>query len=542
MKRLTMNDYEETCQDFQWQVPSSFNFGTDVIDYWATKNPDHIALIACNEAGEECRFSFLQISQQSNQLANLLQEQGIVKGDRILVMLPRIPQWQLAIIACLKVGAIPIPCTTLHTRKDIDYRVCHSGAVGAITTQTNIAKFETLPKSALRLCVDVHNEDEGWLDFNHAMFHYKPTFSPVPIAAEDPAIIYYTSGSTGSPKGVVHSSRSLFTWRVSAWYWLTLRESDTIWCTADTGWSKAGTSILFGPWSCGSTVLFYDGPFDPQKRLDLLEYYEVTVYCAAATEIRRLISLNSKANNLEKLRLTVSAGESVNPEIVQLWQQRTGSLLLDGYGQTETLMTVLNYPCVPVKPGSMGRPLPGTEVAVLDLDNNRVAPEECGRLAIKMPNPQLMLGYWNDAERSKASQVTIEGTDWFITGDTVIIDQDGYLFYNGRDDDIINSSGYRIGPTEVENAVMEHPAVQEAAVVGSPDLDRGELVTAFVILREEFKGSDSLVREIQNFSKQVTAPYKYPRKIYFVTEFPRTVTGKILRRELRRRTTSALDT
>jgi acyl-coenzyme A synthetase/AMP-(fatty) acid ligase len=286
-------------------------------------------------------------------------------------------------------------------------------------------------------------------------------FAPVPLGAEEPAIMYYTSGSTGHPKGVLHAARALFAWRVSAWYWLDLRDDDVMWCTADTGWSKAGTSILFGPWSCGATVVFHDGRFDPRRRFEILERYRVTVFCAAATELRRLVQEEAGAHDFGALRLTVSAGESVNPEIVRRWTAQAGVPLLDGYGQTETLMTVLNYPAMPVKPGSMGRPLPGTDAAVLTADGRRAASGETGQLAIRLPNPQVMLGYWREPERTAAGKITAEGAEWLLTSDLVSADEDGYLFYQGRADDVINSAGYRIGPMEVENVLMEHPAVTE---------------------------------------------------------------------------------
>ncbi len=349
--------------------------------------------------------------------------------------------------------------------------------------------------------------------------------------------MYYTSGSTGHPKGVCHAARALFAWRVSAQYWLSLDGQDLMWCTADTGWSKAGTSILFGPWSRGSAVLFYDGPFDAAKRLQLLERYKVSVFCAAATELRRLILEDASQYDLSSLRLTVSAGESVNPEVLEAWTSMTKVPLLDGYGQTETLMTVLNYPGMVVKPGSMGKALPGVATAVLTEADVVAGRGGEGQLLIRLPNPQVMLGYWNDPARTAESIVTLDGVQWFKTGDNVRWDEDGYFFYLGRSDDIINSAGYRIGPQEVENALIEHAAVRESAVIGVPDPERGEIVKAFVILHDPASACARLAEELQAHVKVTTAPYKYPRCIDFGAELPKTISGKIQRAILRRNET-----
>ena len=308
-----------------------------------------------------------------------------------------------------------------------------------------------------------------------------------------------------------------------------------MWCTADTGWSKAGTSILFGPWSCGAAVLFYHGPFDPRERLALIARHRVTVFCAAATEFRRLVNEEVSGFDLSALRLAVSAGESVNPEIVRRWSALTGVALLDGYGQTETLMTVLNYRCMPVKPGSMGRPLPGIEIALLDGDGRAQRGAATGQLAIRLPNPQLMIGYWNEPERTAAGKTMLDGIEYWLTGDVVRSDEDGYLFYEGRADDIISSAGYRIGPMEVESALIEHPAVQESAAVAKPDLERGEIVKAFVVLKPGFAPGAALAHDLREHVKRVTAPYKYPREVEFVAELPKNASGKLLRRLLRDR-------
>ena len=526
-----MDDYERTVAEHRPETPATFNFGADVVDAWA-RDPSKLALVWCDAEGNERRLTFDDVSRASSRVANRLAARGVVKGDRVVVMLPRIPEWQIALTACLKLGAIPIPCITMLTERDVSYRVRHSGARAAITLSGETGKFADASSFKARLAVGSRcSEWETWEGTDAE----SDTFTPATVAAEDPAIMYYTSGSTGAPKGVLHAARGLHAWRMSARYWLTLTERDTMWCTADTGWSKAGTSIYFGPWSQGSAVLFHDGPFDARRRFELMERYRVTVFCAAATELRRLVLEDVSGLDLSALRLAVSAGESVNPEIIDAWRRRTGVDLLDGYGQTETLMTVLNYPGMPVKPGSMGRPLPGVEAAVLDEQGRLRTRDARGRLLIRAPNPQLMLGYWNDPERTGAQYVEVGGSRWFVTGDTVDADEDGYLFYFGRDDDVIGSSGYRIGPQEVENALIEHPAVQESAVVGLPDPDRGQVVAAFVIPAPGFETGDALVAELQEHVKHITAPYKYPRRIEFVDVLPKTVSGKIQRGVLRSR-------
>lgn len=519
----------DTQSEFRWKVPTEFNFSADVVDRWA-KDPERLALIAVDADGDARRFTYAEVASRAAQLAHLFADLGIEKGDRIVVMLPRIPEWQTAMVAATRMGAVPIPCITMLTASDLAYRVGHAGAKGVIATASDAPKFDGLDELTARVCVG--EAPAGWTSMRDCTTR-PAEFPPARVGAEDAAILYYTSGSTGSPKGVTHASRALWAWSSSAEHWLDLGPEDRIWCTADTGWSKAGTSILFGPWSRGASVLFYDGPFEPQKRFELLERYEVTCFCAAATELRRLILEDTSKFNLGRLRSTVSAGESVNPEIIDRWRDVSGTTVLDGYGQTETLMTITNRPGRPVKPGSMGIPLPGVEVGVRTDDG--VDSHGSGELLIKLPNPQLMLGYRDDPERTAATHISRAGAEWFATGDNVEIDDEGYVFYTGRSDDIINSSGYRIGPQEVENALSRHAAVQECAVVGVPDEDRGEIVKAWVVVKDGYETGEDLAAQLQNHTKAETAPYKYPRRVAFTDELPKTVTGKIRRNVLRER-------
>lgn len=542
-----MDRYHDLRSGFRLETPATFNFGTDVVDAVAAdaaRDAAAPALIWCNAAGLERSYSFSQMAALSDRLAAALARRGVGQGDRVIIMLPRIPAWQIAMVAALKLGAIAIPCVTMLTARDLDYRLRNSGARAVITTRAEVGKFAAIaPPDTLLIATDASRAPDddlprpppltGWQALEPLLSEDPAGFRAARVAAEDPALIFYTSGSTGLPKGVTHSARALHAWRGSAEHWLDLGPGDVMFCTADTGWSKAGTSILFGPWSRGSTVLFHDGPFDPAGRIDLLARYRVSVFCAAATELRHLVALDLGGRSLPDLRLTVSAGESLNPPVLAKWKAMTGRPVLEAYGLTETLMLVANYRDTEVRPGAMGRPLPGVEIDLIVDETRLTQPGETGQIALRLPSPHLMLGYWQDPERTGRTQCSIDGQAYFLTGDNARADADGYLYYEGRADDVINSAGYRIGPQEVENALIDHPAVREAAAVASPDPERGEVVKAFVVLHEGHHASPELARELQDFVKAATAPYKYPRRVQFVDELPRNAVGKIQRRTLR---------
>ena len=537
--------YEELARDFRWDIPETFNLATDVIDRWAAEQ-DGIALIWENAAGAAAAYRYSDISRLSCQLASALAAAGVSKGDRVIVMLPRVPEWQIALIACVRMGAVAIPCIEMLTARDIAYRVRNSGAKVAICRTGQIEKFaEVEAEVPVRIAVGslvVAGDSPaaspppataGWRSWEQMVREGSDRFASPRIGIEDPAVMYYTSGSTGHPKGVLHAARALYAWRMQAYLWLDLEPGDRIWCTADTGWSKAGTSVIWGPWSAGATAFQYDGPFEPSERLRLLAKHRITVFCASSTELLRLGSEPTSAYDLTALRRTVSAGEAVSPVAAERWREATGCLVSEAYGQTEALMMVLNYPSEPVRLGSMGRPQPGLDIDIVDDSGRRLRVGEEGHVALLTPSPQLMLGYWQDPERT--AECFVEGAEgrWYLSGDPGTKDADGYFWYAGRADDVINSAGYRIGPIEVENALLEHPAVAECAVVPSPDAQRGEIVKAFVVLKAGSTASEKLASELQEHVKSVTAPYKYPRAVEFIDEIPKTVTGKIRRRSLR---------
>ncbi|MEL6622420.1 MAG: AMP-binding protein [Pseudomonadota bacterium] len=538
MERIPFTTWEETRARFQLDVPETFNFGRDVVDDWAETKPDALCLIWQNDHGADLRYTWAEMRRLTNQFANALTSAGVGKGDRVIIMLPRIPEWQIAMVACFKMGAIPIPCIEMLTEKDIAYRAQHAGATAAVTVGRSAHKFAEIDGLTARFAV---GGADGWSDFGAAIAEQSEAFEADDTGGEDPVALYYTSGSTGLPKGVTFAARGLFVWRISGWYWQDFREDDLVWCTADTGWSKAGTGILIAPWSCGACVYFYDGAFDPSDRLRRITDNKVTVFCAAATEFRRLVQEELRPDAFGHLRLTATAGESVNPDTVTAWQAATGSPLVESYGQTETLMTIANHAELEPRSGSMGKPLPGTKVAILDPTHAALPTGEIGELALELPTPGLMLGYWNDPERTAATFAESNGQRYFLTGDQARVDAEGYVYYEGRTDDIISSAGYRIGPMEVENALVSHPAIVEAAAVAAPDPDRGEIVKAYIVLSSGYEPDPMLAADIQDHVKQQTAPYKYPRAIAFVDELPKTATGKVLRRALKARAQAEAD-
>jgi len=454
----------------------------------------------------------------------------------VLVMLPRVPEWQLVVVGALKTGALVIPSSTTLRPKDIAYRVGHSGAVAIVTTAEQAGAVDavrsqlTSIRHFLALADAARGTPPGWEDLSTALAA-QPGTDPqgAPTRASDPALVYYTSGTTGPPKAVLHAHAYTYAQRYTALHWLGLRGSDRLWTTSDTGWAKAAYSVLFGPWSVGAEVFLYHGRFEPRTELRLLESIGAQVFCAPPTEFRLLVKEDLRSFRFERLREVVSAGEPLNPEVIRAWHEATGTTIRDGFGQTETILLVGNFPGMPVRPGSMGLPMPGHHVDVIGEEGRPLPPGEVGDVAIADDPPSLFRGYWKDERASAACR----RGEWYVTGDRAYRDADGFFWFVGRADDVIISAGYRIGPFEVESALVEHPDVLEAAAVAAPDPVRGAIVKAFVVLRPGVARSPELVRGLQDHVKAVTAPYKYPRAIEFVDALPKTVSGKIRRVELR---------
>ncbi len=533
-----VGEYRRACEGFRWEVPDTFNFGRDVVDRTAAADPARPALLWREAVGAERRLSFAAVREGSDRVARGLHDLGVRPGEPVIVMLPRVPEWQLALLGALKAATLAIPSSTILRPKDVVYRARHSGAACLVTTDEQAAALEPVRgelagvrcRIALRTAGGPPLPD-GWLDWEECLAAAEPRAPEVATRASDPALVYYTSGTTGPPKAVLHAHAYTWAQRYTSSVWHGLRDGERIWTTSDTGWAKAAYGVLFGPWSLGAEVVLFHGRFEARSELALLAELDPQVFCAPPTEFRLLVKQDLRDLRVPRLREVVSAGEPLNPEVIRAWREATGLTIRDGYGQTETILLIGNFPGLPVRPGSMGLPMPGHDVAVIDEAGAVLPPGEVGDIALRGDPPSLFRGYWKDAAATEACRVG----EWYLTGDRAYRDGDGWFWFVGRADDVIISAGYRIGPFEVESALVEHPAVLEAAAVAAPDPVRGAIVKAYVVLRPGMTPSDALARELQDHVKKVTAPYKYPRAVEFVEALPKTVSGKIRRVELRGR-------
>lgn len=532
-----MTDYESTYANFKWAVPEYYNFATDVIDQWA-KDPSHLAMWWIDDQGHEIKKTFLDFSLATKKVANLLASQGVKKGDVVVILLPRCIEWWETFVGCLRLGAIAAPGTTQLTPKDIEYRVQTSGAVCLITDDANASKVDEIAENCpvLQRKITVGSPRPGWIDYHEALAGASADFEPVPTKSDDNAIIYFTSGTVGYPKMTLHTHTSYpLGHLVTGKYWLDLKPDDLHWNLSDTGWAKAAWSSLFGPWQCGAALfVHHSSRFDPARTLEILQNYPITTLCGAPTNYRMMVLEDLDRYTFPTLRHCVGAGEPLNPEVIEVWKKATGLTIRDGYGQTETVVICGNFPVIEPRFGSMGKPTPGFDLQIVDDEGNILPNNTEGNVAVRV-KPERPLGlfkeYWKDPERTASCFIG----DWYLTGDKAYRDDDGYFWFVGRADDVILTAGYRVGPFEVESALIEHPAVAESAVVSSPDEVRGEIIKAFIILAPGYEPGEELAKEIQEFVKNSTAPYKYPRKIEFVDSLPKTISGKIRRIELRER-------
>jgi acetyl-CoA synthetase/medium-chain acyl-CoA synthetase len=510
---------------FTWDVPDHFNFTRDVVEPLAASH-ERRALTYVDRTGLVQRLSFAELATDAARWAHLLRGTGLGTGDRVLVLLGNVPAWTGAMLGALKGGLVAVPCPEGLRARELAERARDTGARLLVCERAAQPEVDGM-RAQLDDPIDVLYLDDAAL----LLPRQRMTGPTEPTLWCDEALILYTSGATGPPRAVTHSHAYTYAKRMQAEHWLTARPGDLVWCTASTGWAKAVWNSLLGPWSRGAEVVLHDGAFDPAERLELLHLLEVTVLCQTPAEYRRLAELDTLGERpLPALRHLVSTGEPLEPALIAHYRETLGLTIHDGYGQTETSVLVANTPEQEVRPGSMGWSTPGHDVAVIDEEGNEQAPGVEGDLALRGTPPTLFMRYWRQADETNAAF----RDGWYETGDRATRDEDGSFWFTGRPDDVILSAAYRIGPFEVERALVEHPAVVESAVVGKPDPERGEIVKAFVVLRPGYDPSTELARELQDHAKQSIAAYKHPREIEFVSELPRTAGGKVRRAELRR--------
>jgi len=527
-----MGDYETLYRDFRWEVPEHFNFGAAIDAFGAM--PGRPAIVCEDQDGNRARLCFTDIREQSNRIANVLAGLGVKPGDPVIIALPRVTLWQAAYVGALKAGAIVITCGSALRDRDLVYRANHCGAVAIVATieSADLAGDLHSQCPTLKHYLVAGSPRTGWLSMRASMGKASARFSPVRTRANDPAICLYTSGTAHEPKAVLHSHAYTWCHRYTGSHWLDLRPGELHWATADTGWAKAGYGLLFGPWMNGVTTFMYHGDCEPQKQLELLKRYSIATLCATPTEYRRLMKEDLERQQLRALRHCTATGEALDAEIVRTWRERLGLTIHDGYGQAETTLIAANMPGMEVRPGSMGRPFLGHDVRVLDPTDSETGDGEIGEIAIRInPErpPSLLLEYW----KSPAENAAAFRGDYYFTGDLASRDSDGYLWFAGRAEDLIISAGHRIGPLEVESALLEHPAVMESAAVASPGLEGGTIVKAFVKLKPGVERGSALARELQEHVGRIAAPYKSPREVEFVDDLPKTASGKVRRGELR---------
>jgi acyl-coenzyme A synthetase/AMP-(fatty) acid ligase len=508
-----------------WDVPARFNFTRDVIESLAASD-SRKGVAYVDTEGIVDRRTFADVAKDAARWAHLLRTR-LDRGDRVLVVLGKVPAWHGAMLGALKGGLVAVPCSDMLRARDLAHRVRDSGARLVVADRSGEDEVEEMANQ-VEGGVTVIYLDEALSELQR----YVPRAPTEETTAGESALILYTSGTTKEPKGVVHTHAYTWAQRAQAGHWLDAHEQDVVWCTAGTGWAKSIWNVLLGPWSHGAEVVVHEGAFDAEQRLSLLERLGVTVLCQAPTEYRMMAKLDALGKaHLPRLRHAVSAGEPLNPEVIERFQDVLGLTIHDGYGQTENSLLVANAPGAPVRPGSMGLPTPGHDVEVIDESGHICPPGVEGEIALIGKPPTLFAGYWNNRDETNA----MFRDGWYLTGDRATRDEEGYLWFVGRGDDVILSAAYRIGPFEVESALLEHPAVAESAVVGVPHAERGQIVKAFVVLRPGHEADGVLATELQDHVKAITAPYKYPRAIEFVDELPKTASGKIRRSELRAR-------
>ena len=580
MRNINLRYVDETyapdgqLETFSVHYPDNFNFGYDVVDDIAMNDPDRRAMIWCNPEGEEHIFTFADMKRWSDKTANFLVDQGIKRGDYVLVVLRRHYQFWFVATALAKIGAVMVPATFMLKEHDLEYRL--NGASISSIICTSVGEISQIADNVIDECPSVTSrilvngagggttkcddegnliavagtvgaalsgeegicaasiERKGWADFNSGVRAASEAFERRDTVAAEPMLMYFSSGTSGNPKMVLHNSGYAVAHLITAKHWHNVQPDGVHFTIADTGWGKAVWGKYYGQWLMEACVLTYDfDRFNAGEILSLISKYQVTTLCCPPTMYRLMMSENFDAYDLSSLQYSTTAGEALNPDLFNFWKEHTGLTIYEGFGQTETPLTIANLKHSTPRSGSMGKPVPLYNVEIQRDDGSRCNTGETGEICIRMePRPAgIMMEYYRDPE--KTANAIYDG--WYHTGDTAWVDEDGYFWYVGRNDDVIKSSGYRIGPFEIESELLEHEAVRECAVTGVPDPVRGFAVKATVVLADGFTGSDELTRELQAWVKHRTAPYKYPRIVEYVDALPKTVNGKIRRVAIRQK-------
>ncbi|MFI3333269.1 MAG: AMP-binding protein [Rikenellaceae bacterium] len=541
LKQTKFGSQSDFMENFKVEVPENFNFGYDVVDAWAESHPDKNALCWTNDKGEHINFTFADIKRESDKAASWFLSLGIERGDMVMLILKRRYEFWFSIIALHKIGAVAIPATHLLTEKDIIFR-CNAADIKMIVAvnekivtdhiDNSVAQCPSLSHRVALGC----NAPQGWLSYNAGVESAAPFIRPTESNTNDDiSLLYFTSGTTGNPKMVAHDFTYPLAHIITASYWHNLTEESLHLTLADTGWGKAVWGKLYGQWIAGANVFVYDfDKFEPSDVLVMIEKFGITSFCAPPTVFRFLIKEDLSKFNISSLRYCTIAGEALNPVVYEEFYRKTGIKLMEGFGQTETTLTLATYPWVEPKPGSMGIPNPQYHIDLLTPDGRSAEDGEQGQIVIRC-NEGHPLGLFKEYYRDAELTAEVYTGDLYFTGDVAWRDEDGYYWFVGRADDVIKSSGYRIGPFEVESALMTHPSVVECAITGVPDEMRGQVVKATIVLATSYRdhNKEELTKEIQNHVKKVTAPYKYPRIVEFVDELPKTISGKIRRVEIR---------
>ncbi|MCB7129540.1 MAG: acetate--CoA ligase [Candidatus Brocadiales bacterium] len=548
-----LKDYKKACEKFRWEdiekelgldIKGGINIATNAIDAHADgRRKDKTALYWEGAGGERKKYTFAELARESNRVGNMLKSLGVKKGDRVFVFLPRIPELYISIIGIAKIGAVTGPMFSAFGPEAIRDRLKDSGATVLITDSSLRGRvhqvWEEFPELKTVVVLRMTKDGKlrkGELRYEEEIEKASHDLKAEPMSPEDPFYMLYTSGTTGRPKGVVHVHNDMLSHYITTRWVLDLHEEDVYWCPADPGWVTGTVYGLWGPWLNGVSQVVFEGRYDAERWYSVMEYYGVTVWYTAPTALRMLMKAGDepvKKSDLSSLRYICSVGEPLNPEVIRWGMDVYGLCIHDTWWQTETgAIMITNYPSVPVRPGSMGKPFPGTRAAVIDAQGKELRPGSSGILALKPGWPSMMRSIWQDEKRYN-EYFKISG--WYTTGDTAHMDKDGYFWFIGRADDVIMTAGHRVGPFEVESVLVEHKAVAEAGVIGKPDPERGQIIKAFLVLREGFSPSDNLKEDIKEFIKHRLSAHAYPREIDFCQSVPKTRSGKIMRRLLKAR-------